>query len=164
VSADGHFEGRLTSKRESKAGIFITIEVQPTDYIEALANLRVGASLVIGWAEVVNTKVEPIEVVTNPDNWLPEKPLKPRQKFDELKPSAQAGIRCSDADYSTFLMDTFPDIAAEHHDAAGVVRELCGITSRAELNSNKDAAFVWNETEAKYQAWLVEQRYKDLIR
>jgi hypothetical protein len=162
--SDGHFEARISGKRESKAGIFITLEIQPDDYGPEIANLRVGASLVIGWAEVVNTKVEPIVAVTNPDNWLPEKPLKPRQKFDELKPSAQAGIRCSDADYSVFLMDTFPEIAAKHHDAADVVRELCGVTSRSELNSNKDAAFVWNETEAKYQAWLLEQRYKDLIR
>lgn len=161
MMSDGHFEARISGKRESKAGIFITLEIQPDDYGPEIANLRVGASLVIGWAEVVNTKVEPIEVA--PPS-LPEKPFKDRRKFETLNPAQQAGIRCGDVNFSTFLMDIFPAIAAKHNDAADVVREICGVTSRSELNSNKDAAFVWNETEAKYQAWLLEQRYKDLIR
>lgn len=60
--ADGSFEARLSAKRESKRGIFITLEVQPDDLTEALSMLRVGSDLMIGWSEVINSEVEEIEI------------------------------------------------------------------------------------------------------
>ena len=60
--AEGAFESRVSAKRETKSGIFITLEVQPSDYSEALSMLRVGSAVQIGWAEIVDTTVHKIEV------------------------------------------------------------------------------------------------------
>lgn len=59
---EGNFECKVSRKSESGSGIFLTLQIQPDDYTEELATLRVGSKLVLGWAEVVNTDVEPIEV------------------------------------------------------------------------------------------------------
>lgn len=161
--ADGHFECKVSGRRESASGIFITLQLQPDDHTPELAMLRVGSALMIGWSEVVDTTVHNIEAT-------PERSKaavlehKPRRPFNELKLSARAGIRCGDEQFSLFLMDVFPETAAKYTDPADVVRQLCGVTSRAELDTNFNAATEWRHIEDKYQDWLVTKKYKDSAR
>lgn len=92
------------------------------------------------------------------DQWLalarlngvakPEPKPKEKQKWDDLKLSMQAGIRCEEKAFWTFLGAECPE------DAANVVRSRCGIRSRSGLNDNHEAAERWRQLDRSYQAWL----------
>lgn len=169
--AEGSFEAKLTAKRETAAGIYLTIQVQPDDYRAELATLRVGSALVLGWAEVVDTAVVPI--VAEPAYRAAQAQeservgaavdaiAKQRRPFDTLPLSQQAAIRCGDNDFKLFLG------ASNAEDAANIVRAKCQIASRSELDDqrNKQAArYCWEAIEAGYQQWLTTQRYADMRR
>lgn len=90
---------------------------------------------------------------------------KPTRHWDTLPPATQAGIRCGEERFWEFLAETVSASWEAHgHDAAGVVRWLCDVTSRSELNSNRPAAFRWRALEEEYQTWLTTQAHKDLVR
>jgi hypothetical protein len=73
---------------------------------------------------------------------------KEKQKWEDLRLSMQAGIRCEERAFWTFLGAECPE------DAANVVRARCGVDSRSGLNNNPKAAAKWKDIERSYQAWL----------
>ena len=38
-------------------------------------------------------------------------------------------------------------------EAASIVRDLCGVGSRAELDTSQDAAMAWRKLKAEYEGW-----------
>ena len=87
-----------------------------------------------------------------------------RRKFAELPPTAQAGIRCGEAAFWEFIKRYLGfderDLAI---DPAPYVRLICNVASRAEMNTNAEAAARWRDLEARYQVWLTGERYKDSV-
>lgn len=76
-----------------------------------------------------------------------------RRKWTELRPSQQAGILCADKRFWRFLTqhEGCGDIADEAA-AAQAVRQYCrGISSRAELDINPDAAAAWRSLLTRYR-------------
>lgn len=171
--AEGAFESRVSAKRETKSGIFITLEVQPNDYSEDLSMLRVGSAVQIGWAEIVDTSVRRMAIVDSLSHKADQKDRtdqarelvdKVRKPFDSLPLVQQCGIRCSDPKFDMFLMDEYPAKAARHTETANLVRDLLGVESRSELKTDAFAQVSWTEIEKKYQRWLVTKRYEDSAR
>lgn len=80
----------------------------------------------------------------------PEPELKEKQKWDDLKLSMQAGIRCEEKAFQKFL-GVIPET---HEEAATEVRNICGVDSRSGLNDNLKAAERWKRLDRSYQAWL----------
>jgi hypothetical protein len=76
-----------------------------------------------------------------------QQPAKERRKFSELPPSQQAAMRCNEPDFQRFLS------VGDPVEAARKVRMACRVESRAELNSNANAASAWQQLEAGYFAW-----------
>jgi hypothetical protein len=88
---------------------------------------------------------------------VPEpKPDKERQKWEDLKLSMQAGIRCNEIAFRRFLTETESSAfeARNVEDAEQMVRERCEVDSRKELNLDPEAARRWKDLERSYQAWL----------
>ena len=90
------------------------------------------------------------------------KPAKKKPEWHELKPSAQISIRCGETAFRAFLAETFPLAWGRHFDqdwspiekAIVFVREHCGVTSRADINSdNPQALDAWERLEWDYHAW-----------
>jgi hypothetical protein len=160
--AEGNFEAKVSAKRETSSGIFLTLQIQPDDYTADLATLRVGSALMIGWAEVVDTKVDPIDA-RFPNGIPPQetpflKAAKERKPFDSLPLSQQAAMRCQDNDFKLFLA------ASNAEDAANAVRERCGVKSRSEIIEGTPAGTEWMFLEEEYQSWITTQRYGSLAR
>lgn len=62
----------------------------------------------------------------------------------DLKFAQQAGIMCSDSDFQAWLgVPSDIDKASMAARAAAFVRQRCGVTSRAELDTDPDAAERW---------------------
>lgn len=165
--SEGSFEATVSGRRESANGIFITLQVNPADLTTDLAMLRVGSALMVGWSQVLDTavhKIEPVPMSTGEMIALIDNKPKARTLFKDLKLSQQAGIRSGDATFAMHLMDEYPVTAAKYHEAADVVRELCSVKSRAELDTNDDAAEAWKVIEFGYQNWLTDKKYKDSYR
>src|SRR5262249_46005972 len=79
-----------------------------------------------------------------------------RDKWRDLGPAKQAGIRCKEPTFWGFLMEElhFHDITNEQR-AAEAVRNQCGISSRSELSQPgmHRAVEIWHQIDFRYQAW-----------
>lgn len=172
--SEGSFECKVSGKRESANGIFLTLQIQPDDYKEALATLRVGSSLMMGWSEVVNTTVEEIgftaseiaKIANHGTKLSPEvvdaKMPKDRKPFASLPLSQQAGIRCQDEEYKAFLVWRCPSTPGLKWSER--VHILCRVNSRAGLVRGTEAGDRWLALEDEYQAYLTDQRYASVAR
>jgi hypothetical protein len=79
----------------------------------------------------------------------------PQRRWDELSPTQQAAMRCTEDRFQKWLGVNSAD------EAATWVRLHCGVRSRAQLNTNRDAARVWRSVDAKYiqdMGLLAEER------
>lgn len=168
---DGIFHARLTSKRESKSGIFLTIQLTPDDFSPALAQLRAGSLLKMGWQELVDVSVQPLEDsrgVTPPLTTVPRPQAdkagipKPKKRFEDLPLIQQCVLRCEDVRFREFLSENHGVIYAhadKAHAAVSYVKFRLGVKSRSELSTNEEAAEKWRGIERDYQNWQTDQRY-----
>jgi hypothetical protein len=179
--SEGAFEAKVSAKRETSAGIFITLQVQPDDYGSELATLRVGSALQVGWAEIRDTSVQPIEldpVREHNRSQLRVAPsaaetegrvasagvAKPKRKFDELPLPAQAALLCSDARFQAYLVHCGGKNVADEETAADALRTWLAIKSRADLLTDRMAAANFVALRQNYDGWLTTQKYADAIR
>lgn len=56
-----------------------------------------------------------------------------------------SGMLCSNSEFWRFLTERFRVSITNAEQAAGAVREICKVSSRAELDSNPDAASIFHE-------------------
>lgn len=69
--------------------------------------------------------------------------------------AVQAGILCNDAGFRKYLSRFLglPGEPISEDEAADLVREVCGVKSRAELERDQCAAFRWALLERDYRRW-----------
>jgi hypothetical protein len=83
----------------------------------------------------------------------PQPEPKEKQKWEDLKLSMQAGIRCEEPAFWRYCNDCGYNVT-NGETAANAVRELCDVDSRSGLNNNPEAAELWRDLDRSYQAWL----------
>ena len=100
-----------------------------------------------GWP----TAVDPIPVAIARLAIAQDKPSQQKihktKSWDELRLSQQAAIRCSDETYRHWLC------VDDEESAKAQVRKACQVDSRAELDTDPDAAGRWHEMEAEFATW-----------
>jgi hypothetical protein len=81
---------------------------------------------------------------------------KEKRRWEDLKLSMQASIRCNEPAFWKFLESDMRGAGniQNAEDAAAFVRMFCRIDSRSSLNTNPSAALDWRGIEAQYKAWL----------
>ncbi len=176
--SEGAFEAKVERRSENAKGIFITLLVNPADHDEALSQVRVGSALQIGWAEIVDTSVQPMEPEPTFSEAiraasaevreemaplraaLKQEATKPKQAFKDMSLTAQAGIRCNDPRFVEFLRTKWPRALAAGDTPADIVRDLCGVKSRTELSENHQAANVWRKLNSDFESWTLTQKYE----
>lgn len=86
--------------------------------------------------------------------------MEARDKWRDLGPAKQAGIRCKDPIFWAFLHEQmhYPKISDEDF-AATLVREYCGVTSRSELAKPgmQAARLLWYQLDGIFQTWKVKE-------
>lgn len=73
-----------------------------------------------------------------------------RKSWSELRPSAQAALKCNDPLFQRFMC------AANADEAAEFVRAKCGVSSRSLLDTNAAAAAKWQQL---YSTFTAERDY-----
>lgn len=77
---------------------------------------------------------------------------KPERKGGKI--CQRAGILCNERAFWVFLYENHdPDGVKNAGEAADWVRQLCGVTTRADLDHDEGAASRFKELEASYKAW-----------
>lgn len=162
---EGAFEARKWAWRQTKEGIIVSFLIQPHDQPAALALAPLGTIYGIGYREMpegysgekLNSGLERPDNVSAPDSSVVENPAesghrrggssdKPRRHFSELPRSQQAALACEDKRFQDWLICR----DAEH--AAQMVRGLCGVVSRADLDKHPEPSRVWDRLYAQYLA------------
>lgn len=82
---------------------------------------------------------------------------KPKRDWADMQPAQQAGIRSNDPTFAAFLKEEFPNLWRELGDAASMIRDICGVHSRADLQSGKPRV-IWHQLDMQYQAWEFKER------
>ena len=81
-----------------------------------------------------------------------------KRDWRNLQPAAQAGIRCGDPLFRTFLREVKRYGHCDEQEAAVAVRDICGVNSRVELGTKHPARVIWHQLDSEYQAWLAKER------
>jgi len=81
-------------------------------------------------------------------------PIKPKRAWGDLTPAQQAGIRCNEKAFQDFLAERCGEPVVGPDGAASVVRLVCGVRSRAELEPGSVPAGCWHQLDGDYEIWL----------
>ncbi len=180
--SNGHFEAKLHAYRRTQEGAVISFVVHP-DEIKKITDLTTapfGSRYMIAYAEIGDDetpKSEPVAQSAGGDNLKPKAMAerredagsspaglaKPKRKFSDMSLPEQAGIRCGDDQFETFLRNSY-ELSEGFVMAEDIVRAMCGVGSRRELSTNREAANLWRKIESEYQSWLLTDKYAETIR
>ena len=75
------------------------------------------------------------------------------QQRRPMKLSQIAGAICHDEKFRAWAEEQYGDPVPDEAAAANLIREVCGVESRSHLDSNDDAASVFRQLLADYDAW-----------
>lgn len=79
-------------------------------------------------------------------------PAKEKRKWADMPLSQQCAIRCGDSDFWEFLAGRgYEPVSAS--DAAEVVRDICGVVSRKDLDILETEGRRWQRLDADYDFW-----------
>jgi hypothetical protein len=107
------------------------------------------------WFAVAALAQDSKPVSERPQAVVLDKPqLGGKRSWNDLPPAQQAGIRCEEEAFATFLAEERPDDFREVENAADCVRLICRINSRSELNTNQKARVIWHQLNDQYEAWM----------
>lgn len=145
AAISGTFSDLKTVKSRSVVQIVIEVPIErAAAVVEAFGFPQPGAEIHVAVARLV---AAPATIEHEPAA------EKPRRKFAEMPRSQQAGIRCCEQAFWRFLNETYGRPAASSPEsAAQVVRLLCNVESRANLDGQ--GADAWDALEARFYLWM----------
>ena len=134
-----NFEAKKHELRQLQDGHWkITLTIHPNDMPDEMMKAAMGTRYMIAAVEIGDDEA-PV--------------VKESRKWEDLKPSQQAGIRCNEQAFSRFLMESYGPREFIDEDPALFVRDYCSIESRSELDSDEDARAAWSLLEHNFQVW-----------
>lgn len=110
------------------------------------------------WVGIAPLQDKPSPAASALDEPAPSE--QPKRNFHELSPASQAAIKCTDPNFRRFLTERNPSggLYPTGDDAAEEVRRICGVQSRALLNSNPPAQRRWQLLVAEYEDYRLGRR------
>lgn len=136
-----HFEGVKISMTQSSDGIVLKLAVHPDDCPASLMTDWVGSRYMVAMAKLN-------------DQDMPEQSASERE-IERMK--ASCGALCRNEKFQKWvLMDTGLDINEQN--TVEMVRQMLGIRSRSEFDTNAGARSAFNDMREDFQLWLKSQR------
>lgn len=157
------FECKKDALQQRQSGDWkISFTVQGVDMDTRLSKAQPGTRYVAVLVEI-NDQELPVQqpAKENVTSSVPATPSlaqdKPSEKakrpWEEWQPQQQAGMRCNDPIFISFLKEQRADDWHETRDATECVRLICGVHSRVELGTNQRARIAWHQLDEQYLAW-----------
>lgn len=107
----------------------------------------------------MGTRYQCVLVEISDDETPVEHVAKERDKWRDLGAAKQAGMRCKEPTFWAFLREEYSEPVESDDSAAIVIRRLCGVLSRSDLNKpgNSHARLRWHGLDNSYQAWKARE-------
>jgi hypothetical protein len=138
------FEVKKDGLQQRQSGDWVLrLTVQAIDMHQTI----VGASM--------GTRFACVLVEINDDETPVDHVAEERDKWKALGAAQQAGIRCKDPIFLAYLNEERGFDVHNEEEAAQVVRGICGVTSRSELNKpgKLEQRLQWYKIDFAFQAW-----------
>lgn len=128
----------------SRGVVSITIEA-PIEHHAEIARIAVHGA----WVAVARLE-EPKQETARAEP-------KDKKNWRDMPPAQQAAIRCNEPIFWAYLKDQHSDVITLNpigpDECAEVVRDMCGVQSRKELNDNHKARTIWFNLDQGFLAW-----------
>ena len=156
---EGAFECKKYGWRQTQGGIIVSFLVHPNDINAALAIAPLGTIYAIGFREMpegdqsTGRDTAPTPPITTPEAGPEdrERAGKPKRRFSELPRSAQAAILCENPVFQQWLNTWWLAWRVNSETTAiHVVRDTCGVLSRAEFDTDPQRGATWDALHARY--------------
>lgn len=108
----------------------------------------------------MGTRFACVLVEINDDETPVDHKAEARDKWRDLGPVKQAGMLCKEPVFWAFLSEECGGPQIKNEDAAAVVvRDICGVSSRADLGKpgNQKQRVLWHQLDNAYQAWRARE-------
>mgnify|MGYP003111694207 FL=1 len=129
-------EAIKTALRQTKDGIAITLVVHPNDVPADQMSDPIGSRYMVGMARL------------DDDDTI----MTPPSVRESNKIVGQAGMLCREDSFQDWLFDQGLIFEKNEEAAAIAVRQHCGIHSRIELSSNKEAQKLWTDLLGEFES------------
>lgn len=149
------FSDAKTIKTRSVLQIVLEIPIEQADEaVRLLGGFPQPASE--RWVEVVlhEHASKPTSAPAKPKDKTPE-------KWADMKPSKQAGIRCNEPEFWNYLNTTLDYTISSSEHCAVVVRKVCKVASRSEFDTQALARQRWAMVESGYDAFKQTKKYAE---
>lgn len=153
VAASVHFEAKKHAYRQTQDGVVISFVMHPGDVAATLATAPLGTRYVVALVEVSDDET-PVSPEAQEQR---TKTAKDRRPWSSLPLSQQASIRCAEPAFWRYLYqcpDGSKSVIQSADEAAEVVREMCRIRSRKQLDASGEPADIWRRIDGDFQFWL----------
>lgn len=136
----------LSQKQSGDWSLRLTLKATEPD-VDRLIDARMG------------TRFACVLVEVNDDETPVDHKAMERDKWRDLGPAKQAGIRCKEPMFWAFLREYMHYACEGEDDAATAVRDHCKIDSRSELSKpgRSNARIQWYALDNAYQGWKVAE-------
>lgn len=124
------FEALKVALKQDATGYVLTIKIHPDEIPEELLRDFVGSRYMVAMARLNDDETP--QPVTN------------RVKI--------AGMLCRDSNFQIWCKENF-EVQASEADATRVVYDVCGISSRTELNGNAEAKEAFDKLTKEFYEW-----------
>lgn len=128
VEAAVHFEAVKLSLKQDKSGFILTMAIHPNEVPDSLLRDWVGSRYMVAMVKMGDD----------------DSPIEPAEVKEGREAVAQAAQLCKLPRFRAWLVQSGISFEDTEDAAVAAVREVCGIESRAELKTNREArkAFV----------------------
>lgn len=149
------FECKKDALQQRQSGDWkISFTVQGEDMDERLTKAAMGTRFVAVLVEVGDDELpvaQSAKLAADADNSA-------KRPWRDMQPAQQAGIRCAEPIFVTFLKENYPeDFRALEGNPAEMVRFICGVSSRAKLNTVQASRAIWHQLDEEFQAWKAKE-------
>ena len=134
--------------RQTQDGIVISFVVHPNDVSPELAAAPLGTRYVAALVEVSGDETP---VPKEEQASRGKKPAHDKKRWEDLDYVTQAGIRCNEPGFETYMEQSYPDYGPNTVER---VRTRCGVHSRKDILEGSKAGAVWRQLDNEYQSWL----------
>ncbi len=150
-------EAKKHGMRQAQDGHWtVTFTVHPEDLPADLMIAGMGTRYALTLFEVLDNEElkgcpeEAADDEAEDDDTAPPE----KRKWDDLRPSQQAGIICNEPAFAAYAAEKWPAHWADANaDTARFVRDLCCVSSRSELDASDYMQNEWEKLEKQYRAW-----------
>lgn len=142
------FEVKKDGLQQRQSGDWVLrLTVQAVDMDQRITTAQMGTRFVCVLVEI------------NDDETAVDHKMIAQDKWRQLGPARQAGIRCKDPVFRAFLKEVRFFEVTDEETAADVVRQLCRVASRADLDKvgNSASRLLWHDLDNEFQGWRVKE-------